>query len=339
MLLSAITSMLAFALVRSPFVAAVLIGTLSLACAGGGAPQSAAADGLRVDRFDADRTWQIIERQLAHGQRPAGSVELRALAPKLRRLLPNGRFEALPSEPGLRKSSIGALPGRRPAIVSRSALRARLRSRSASVGSNNGAAGTAVVIEAARALRRVPPSARGARGALRPPRRGGARGRPAGGEHRLLQDGPTRLARLCGAPPAPYRGDDPLGLRREPRPAAAPRGSSTPALWRRLRAAAQRTGAARYFPDATGPTITDDHTPFLRAGVPAVDLIDWSYPGHDLSDQLDQLSRRSLDAVGETVVELVGELCARRRGAAAARAGGRGTDRSWPPRARAWHAP
>ena len=34
MLLSAITSMLAFALVRSPIVAAVLIGTLSLACAG-----------------------------------------------------------------------------------------------------------------------------------------------------------------------------------------------------------------------------------------------------------------------------------------------------------------
>ena len=69
-----------------------------------------------------------------------------------------------------------------------------------------------------------PTSPRGARGALRPIRRGGARGRPAGGEHRLLQDGPTRLARLCGAPPAPYRGDDPPRLRREPRPAAATRG-------------------------------------------------------------------------------------------------------------------
>ena len=85
-------------------------------------------------------------------------------------------------------------------------------------------------------------------------------------------------------------------------------GSSTPALWARVRAAARRVGAARFFPDETGATIVDDHTPFLRAGVPAVDLIDWSYPGHELSDQLDQLSRDSLDAVGETVVELTRRL-------------------------------
>jgi hypothetical protein len=42
--------------------------------------------------------------------------------------------------------------------------------------------------------------------------------------------------------------------------------------------------------------------------VPAVDLIDWSYPGHELSDGLDKISRQSLDGVGETVVELVQEL-------------------------------
>jgi len=36
-----------------------------------------------------------------------------------------------------------------------------------------------------------------------------------------------------------------------------------------------------------------------------VDLIDWTYPGHDLRDGLDKLSRASLDAVGESVVELV----------------------------------
>jgi len=85
-------------------------------------------------------------------------------------------------------------------------------------------------------------------------------------------------------------------------------GSSTPALWAKVRTAARTVGAIRFFPDGTGTTIVDDHTPFLRAGVPAVDLIDWSYPGHDLSDQLDRLSRGSLDAVGETVVELVSAL-------------------------------
>ena len=306
MLLSAITSMLAFALVRSPIVAAVLIGTLSLACAGGGAPQSAAADGLRVHRFDADRTWRIVERQLAHGQRPAGSVELRTLAPKLRRLLPNGRFEALPGEPGLR-NVVGTLPGRRPAIVV-GAHYDTLAKPIGFVGANNGAAGTAVVIEAARALRRVPrpPGARevrfvlfdGEEPAVGLPEestdfyRTGLRGSRA-----YVERHPRRTAAMILLD---YVGNRGLRLPRE--------GSSTPALWGRLRAAAQLTGAARYFPDTTGPTITDDHTPFLRAGVPAVDLIDWSYPGHDLSDQLDRLSRRSLDAVGETVVELVAKL-------------------------------
>jgi hypothetical protein len=81
--------------------------------------------------------------------------------------------------------------------------------------------------------------------------------------------------------------------------------SSTPGLWARMRTAARRVGAARFFPNETGTAIVDDHTPFLRAGVAAVDLIDWSYPGHELSDGLHKLSRRSLDAVGETVVDLV----------------------------------
>jgi hypothetical protein len=94
-----------------------------------------------------------------------------------------------------------------------------------------------------------------------------------------------------------YVGNKGLRLPRE--------GSSTLSLWTRLRAAARTVGAQRVFPPEVGVTITDDHTPFLRAGVPAVDLIDWTYPGHDLRDGLDRLSRRSLDAVGETVVELV----------------------------------
>ena len=52
-------------------------------------------------------------------------------------------------------------------------------------------------------------------------------------------------------------------------------------LWARLRAAARRVGTSAVFPPARGIAITDDHTPFLRAGVPAIDLIDWSYPGQE----------------------------------------------------------
>ena len=85
-------------------------------------------------------------------------------------------------------------------------------------------------------------------------------------------------------------------------------GSSTPELWDEIRAAADEVGYGRVFPDRVGPTITDDHTPFLRSGIPAVDLIDWSYPGHELSDRLRALSIDSVDATGETVLEAIGNV-------------------------------
>jgi Zn-dependent M28 family amino/carboxypeptidase len=47
----------------------------------------------------------------------------------------------------------------------------------------------------------------------------------------------------------------------------------------------------------------DDHTPFLAAGIPAVDLIDFDYPyWHTRQDTLDKLSAQSLQVVGETVL-------------------------------------
>jgi len=81
--------------------------------------------------------------------------------------------------------------------------------------------------------------------------------------------------------------------------------NSTPSLWAQIRAAALAVGAGATFPDGTGSAIIDDHTPFLRAGVPAADLIDWSYPGHSLQDGMKLLSHRSVDAVGETMAEYV----------------------------------
>jgi hypothetical protein len=55
--------------------------------------------------------------------------------------------------------------------------------------------------------------------------------------------------------------------------------------------------------------VLDDHTPFLRAGIPAIDLIDWSYRHRDTpQDTVDKLDVRALDAVGESVVELVRRL-------------------------------
>jgi glutaminyl-peptide cyclotransferase len=267
---------------------------------------AARATGLRVDHFDAKRAWRIVQRQVAYGQRPAGSSQLRRLARTLRPLLPNGRFERLPGEPGLR-NVVGTVAGRRPGILV-GAHYDTLVEPPGFVGANNGAAGTAVVVEAARALSRM----RGPAGApeVRFVLFDGEE--PAAGlpeestdfYSEGLRGSRAYVARHSGRTAAmlllDYVGNRGLQLPRE--------GSSTPALWARVRAAAREVGAADFFPDETGARIVDDHTPFLRAGVPAVDFIDWSYPGHHASDTIDKLSRQSLDAVGETVVEVVRRL-------------------------------
>ena len=68
-------------------------------------------------------------------------------------------------------------------------------------------------------------------------------------------------------------------------------------------------GVGAVFPAGTGARIFDDHSPFLDAGVPAIDLIDWPYRFmHTLQDTVDKTSPRSLDAVGEAVLRLVQEL-------------------------------
>jgi Zn-dependent M28 family amino/carboxypeptidase len=79
--------------------------------------------------------------------------------------------------------------------------------------------------------------------------------------------------------------------------------------------AARDTGHRDSFGYSAAP-ILDDHVPFLRAGIPAVDLIDFEFgsgPGrndywHTAQDTLDKISPRSLQIVGQTVLRLVSRL-------------------------------
>jgi hypothetical protein len=85
--------------------------------------------------------------------------------------------------------------------------------------------------------------------------------------------------------------------------------NSDPRLWARLRAAARRAGVARAFPPGTRPAISDDHLPFIRRGVAAIDLIDFDFPcWHRTCDDLSQVSEDSLDATGEAVLQLLLDL-------------------------------
>jgi glutaminyl-peptide cyclotransferase len=279
---------------------AVMAAT-STGCGAGASTRNAAPD-----RFHADRAWRLVELQVAAGQRPAGSRQLRTLAAELRPLLPSGRFEALPGEPGLR-NVVGTLPGVKPGIVVGAHYDTLAKPRGF-VGANNGAAGSAVVIEAARALQRMPagPGAREVRFVLfdgeepakvLPEEAADFYSEGLRGSRAYVA---ANRGRTAGMILLDYVGNRGLRLPRE--------GSSTESLWNRLLVAANVVDTERFFPRATAAAIEDDHTPFLRAGVPAIDLIDWRYPGHSLADGLDRLSPQSLDAVGETVVQLVGEL-------------------------------
>ena len=56
-------------------------------------------------------------------------------------------------------------------------------------------------------------------------------------------------------------------------------------------------------------TIDDDHMSFLRAGVPAVDVIDLEYPAwHTPQDTLDAVSARSLQIVGDVVLDALPQI-------------------------------
>ncbi|MEA3349107.1 MAG: M20/M25/M40 family metallo-hydrolase, partial [Chloroflexota bacterium] len=73
----------------------------------------------------------------------------------------------------------------------------------------------------------------------------------------------------------------------------------TATIWKQ----AAKLGYSQQFMPVPGPHILDDHTPFLQAGIPAVDIIDFDYPyWHTTADTLDKVSADSLQIVGHTLL-------------------------------------
>jgi glutaminyl-peptide cyclotransferase len=285
---------------------AVIVVALVLALTAGGddasspSPSPAPAGAAkRADRFDSARAWELLRYQVGLGPRPAGSETLRELAGYLRARLPRGRFERVPGHPGLR-NVVGRIRGRKPAVVV--AAHYDTKDIPGFVGANDGAGGTAAVLEIARVLRKMD----------RP------RGAPA--IRFVLFDGEEATddedfygTGLRGSKAYAKRHGDKVralvlldfvaekGAMRIPREAG-----SHPGLWRRLRAAARRAGSAEAFPPGTAGQILDDHTPFTRRGIPAIDLIDFTFDcWHETCDDESAVSERSLDLSGEAVVELL----------------------------------
>ncbi|MDQ4048783.1 MAG: M28 family metallopeptidase [Actinomycetota bacterium] len=264
---------------------------------GGGASAAEAVPRAKVNRFNGRSAYESVKRQVAIGPRPAGSRASRELAERIRRALPRGRFQTVPG--GLR-NVIGRVPGRDRRRVVVVGAHYDTKDLPGFVGANDGASGTAVLTELARTLR---PRAQRATvvfiafdGEESPP------GSPEDQFERFGLRGSKvaapALRRARAMILLDFVGERGLRIPRED--------LSDAGLWRRLRAAARRVGVGRVFPPGRQGPILDDHVPFIRQGVPAIDLIDFDFPCfHRTCDNLSGVSVRSLDAVGETVLELL----------------------------------
>jgi Zn-dependent M28 family amino/carboxypeptidase len=168
------------------------------------------------------------------------------------------------------------------------------------LGANDGASGTAVLLEVARAL------------AAEPPRIGvdlvffdgedsGVNDQPetfALGSQRFVADHPAyRPSLVVVVDMVGRRGS--RFLREANSDLLARPAVST--LWR---IAADLGGEA--FVDSAGPAMWDDHIAFLQAGIPAVDVIDPGDPAwHTTSDLPENCSEEVLAEVGRVLLELV----------------------------------
>ena len=89
--------------------------------------------------------------------------------------------------------------------------------------------------------------------------------------------------------------------------------NSTPWLDGIIRSTANAQKLGSYF---AGPPLAleDDHLPFLAAGVPSVDLIDFEFPAwHTAADTLDAVNARSLQVVADVLLAALPQIEAKLR--------------------------
>jgi glutaminyl-peptide cyclotransferase len=275
---------------------------------GAAAGTSASGDGSAPPvPFDSTRAWEHLRRQVEFGPRPAGSDALaetrRYIIDQLTAAGIDAREQPFTARTPIGELAmanvIGVIPGRRADRIALASHYDTKRAPFRFVGANDGASSTAVVLELARVLAARPneftiellffdgeeavnwewqgdDNTYGSRHYVQTARRDGTLG---GLKALVLLD---------------MVGDTDLLIRRD--------SNSTPWLVDIIWTTAARLGYRHVFSNAL-TTIEDDHIPFLRAGIPAVDVIDLDYPAwHTADDDLDQVSAESLQIVGEVIL-------------------------------------
>lgn len=188
------------------------------------------------------------------------------------------------------------------------------------LGANDGASGVAVLLELARLMKTTPPP-RPVMIALFDAEDSGSRGVTAFpylgfciGSDYLAGNWPTAFPR-----PAEMILLDMVGRGRHRNPRLQPEGEiggpefklegyslqAAPGLVDAVWSAAQRLGHDA-FKRVPGPTVIDDHLPFIERGIPAVNIIHFAPPEwHTIDDTPEHCSPDTLFQVGDTLVELL----------------------------------
>lgn len=260
--------------------------------------------------FDSNRAWEHLRYQVSLGPRPAGSAALNTLRGYITAQLEKAgiqtRQQIFIARTPLGEMSmgnvIGTIPGRRPErIIIGSHFDTKRTNDFRFVGANDGASSTAALLELGRVLK--------ARthdftiellfldGEEAVNWDWGTTGVDNTYGSRHYVDAARKAGTLAGIKAfvlLDMVGDRNLVLRRDQQ--------STRWLVDAIWSTAATLGHGRIF--SNEPTeVEDDHVSFLRAGVPAVDVIDLEYPEwHTAQDDLDHVSARSLQVVGDVVV-------------------------------------
>jgi glutaminyl-peptide cyclotransferase len=270
--------------------------------------------------FDGPRAFEHVKRMVEIGPRPAGSAELKRAREYITSELGAANLKVTADEftaqtpvgPRQMVNLTAELPGRSPeVIVVAGHYDTKPVKEFRFVGANDGGSSTGALIELARSLK--------------------ASGRePEFTYWFAFFDGEEAFCKEWNDCSKPGQPDNTYGSRRYVarlrernelsrvralvlldmigyKNLSVPReGYSTRWLTDTVREAARSLGYGQYFPDRE-EFAEDDHFPFLRAGVPAVNLIqltDYIEEGywHTERDTLDKISPQSLQIVGETVL-------------------------------------
>ena len=287
----------------------MVLASVVLACSTDAVTQSAPAA-----KFDSSRAYEHLRRQVGFGPRPSGSAALTQTRQYILNELKAAGIQA--SEDAWDATTplgrvrmvnvIGTIPGRRAdRIALATHYDTKLFREFRFVGASDSASSTAGVLELGRVLKGRSNEFTiellffdGEEAVVDWYRNND---NTYGSRHYVetAQKAAT-LAGLKALVLLDMIGDRNLTIRRD--------SNSTPWLTDIVWASAARLGYRTTFL-AEQTTVEDDHLPFMKAGIPSVDIIDLDYPAwHTAQDTLDNVSQRSLQIVGDVVVASLPEI-------------------------------